>query len=84
MRRFGQVPICCIRTTAEIQANPVIFVPYFDAFMKARVTGGFRMAEAPLVALTLAICGAMTLLILARALRDVWAGHEDHKHEVEG
>ena len=42
------------------------------------------MAETPLVAITLAICGAMTLLILVRALREVLLRHEDHGHELEG
>lgn len=41
------------------------------------------MAETPLVALTLAICGAMTLLILARALRDVLLHHEDDTNRLD-
>lgn len=39
------------------------------------------MTDSPLVAMTLAACGMLTLLILVRALRDVWAGQ--HEHEVE-
>ena len=42
------------------------------------------MAETWLVALSIAACGTMTLLILIRALRDVWTGQEDHEDEVEG
>ncbi|MGQ0567425.1 MAG: hypothetical protein ACT4OK_20495 [Gemmobacter sp.] len=41
------------------------------------------MAETTLFALTFAICGAMTLLILARALRDVWSGHHDETPQTE-
>ena len=39
------------------------------------------MAETPLVAIAIAACGMLTLLILVRALRDILAGQ--HEHEVE-
>lgn len=43
------------------------------------------MSDTPLIAMTLATCGAMTLLILARALRDVLMRlEEDEKEEAEG
>lgn len=42
------------------------------------------MIETPLVALTLVACGLLTVLILGRALRDVWAGHADDRMETEG
>lgn len=42
------------------------------------------MIDTPLVALTLAICGTMTLLILARALRDVLFRDAEDDHKVEG
>ena len=42
------------------------------------------MIETPLVALTLVACGVLTLLILGRALRDVWAGQQDQSLETEG
>lgn len=42
------------------------------------------MTVTPLVAMTLAACGTITLLILIRALRDVWIGQDDQKREVEG
>jgi len=42
------------------------------------------MAETSLVAFAIAACGAMTLLILARAMRDVLAEHDDQAAETEG
>jgi hypothetical protein len=42
------------------------------------------MADAPLVVLSLAACGTMTLLILARALRDVMSGEHRDEAETEG
>lgn len=42
------------------------------------------MTETPLVVLTLAVCGTITLVILARALRDVLTGAKDRKPETEG
>ncbi len=42
------------------------------------------MIETPLVALTLVACGLLTLLILGRALRDVWAGQHDESMETDG
>ena len=42
------------------------------------------MTETPLVALALAGCGMLTLLILFRALRDVLAGQTGEDLETEG
>ncbi len=41
------------------------------------------MAETSLVAFAIAACGALTLLVLARALRDVLSEHADQSAETE-
>ena len=42
------------------------------------------MTDTPLVALMLVACGMLTLLILGRALRDVWARQDAEPMESEG